>query len=333
MKNKELVELLLKHYEKKCPEVLDFFYIFSKLSCEYFTMGEICFDEDIEIEYEKMDIKETISLVRKFLNSVDKKYLEIFNNCLNDGTFDMFLPEDDLVKRPKDPIITPKPQANINIPINYTIQDGTVIVHEFFHYLNDTEEYNVIREIFTEMISIYFEFRYYQFLIQKGYNEEIFYKNIYERTDNSLYCTYNLCATASILDVYHNTGDITSENIEFLEEKRNFYELKMEDIIKYYNEENFDENIIEFHDDIGYVIGTLLTFFALKQPKIYDIKMKYLNENINNLSFDEVLNVLNTKMDDYNIWIKENIEYLEKAQGEIYEQNNMYSGANRSRKN
>ena len=69
----------------------------------------------------------------------------------------MFLPEDDLVERPEEPITTPKPQSNINIPINYTIEDGAIIIHEFFHFLNETEEFSGIRDIFTEMISIYFE--------------------------------------------------------------------------------------------------------------------------------------------------------------------------------
>lgn len=331
MGNKEAIELCLEENEFFCPEVLDLFYIFSKLSNEYLTTAQNYFDEDIEIEYEEMHINETISLVREFLNNIDKKYLDIFNKSLNDGTFDMFLPEDDLVERPEEPITTPKPQSNINIPINYTIEDGAIIIHEFFHFLNETEEFSGIRDIFTEMISIYFEFRYYEFLIQKGYSSDVFYKNVYETIDNSLNCAYNLCSTSSILDIYHNTGDITLENIKLLDKNRNLYKENADSLIEYYNSEDFDEDILEFRIDVSYVVGTLLTFFALKHPKIYDIKMKHINENVNNISLKDILKILDTKIEDYNVWIKDSIKNLEKAQGEIYEQNYMYSRTYRSR--
>ena len=38
---------------------------------------------------------------------------------------------------------------------------------------NDSENFVGTREVYTEMISIYFELRYYQFLAQKGYEELI----------------------------------------------------------------------------------------------------------------------------------------------------------------
>ena len=71
MGNKEAIELCLEENEFFCPEVLDLFYIFSKLSNEYLTTAQNYFDEDIEIEYEEMHINETISLVREFLNNID----------------------------------------------------------------------------------------------------------------------------------------------------------------------------------------------------------------------------------------------------------------------
>ena len=331
MENRETIELCLEENEFFCPEVMNFFYFFVFIGNAYLNATEDFLDERLELKFDEMDIKETLNLVREFLANVDKKYLEVFDRSLSDGTFDLFLPEDDLVERPNEPVTTPKPQANINVPITYTIEDGAIIIHEFFHFLNDTDDLVGVREIFTEMISIYYEFRYYQFLLEKGYNSKIFYKEIYKRIDSTFCSAEKLCFTASVLDIYHNTGDINEQNIEFLDSYRNLYKSNMDSIIDYYQGENFEEEICRFRQNVSYVIGTLLTFFALKNPEIYDIKMKYINEKINELLIEDVLNILDTKLYKCPIWIEECVRNLKKALGEINEQDYSNSRTDRSR--
>lgn len=331
MDNRENIENYLEQNELVCPEVLDLFSIFNKIAKDYLTSSVEFFETEIELKYDRMDIKETIDLVSEYLESIDKKYLTLFHKYLNDGTFDLFLPEDDLYERSKSPVTLPKPEANISIPIQYNYDDGGAIVHEFFHYLNDTEDLVGVRDIFTEMISIYYEIRYYQFLNEKGYSNLCYYYEVYSRIDNSLDCAYNLCYNSAAFDIYHNTGDITKENIAFINKYRNLYSKNVDNIINFYNSEEFEENIDFFRESISYTIGTLLTFFALKIPKVYDIKMKYINENINDLSINDVLNILDTKFEEYPIWIEDCVRNLMKALGEIDEQDYSNSRTNRSR--
>lgn len=49
------------------------------------------------------------------------------------------------------------------------------------------------------------------------------------------------------------------------------------------------------------------------------------------MKIEELLKVLDTKITDYPIWIEEYVKNLEKALGEINEEDNLYSGSHRSR--
>lgn len=330
--NKQGIELDLQEIEELCPELLNLFHYFYEISNEYLeSVEDLLPEEHLEIEYSKMDIKESISFVKEFLSTIDKKYLDIFDKSLNDGTFELFLPEDDLVDRPDYPITTPMPQASINIPVSNTIEDGVIIIHEFFHYLNDSEDIIRVRDIFTEMISIYFELRYYQFLINKGYDDIALNNEIYDRIDNSFDSANTLCFSSSSLDIYNNTGNINRKNIRFIDKYRNLYENHIKNINEFKDDDEFVDIINEFRENLSYVIGTLLAFFALREPKVYDVKIKYINDNINTMKIEELLKVLDTKITDYPIWIEECVKNLEKALGEINEEDNLYSGSHRSR--
>ena len=332
MENRKAIEKELKTNEKVCPEIIDMFGIFGHMANDYLrAMNEILKDDFEDPYYENMDINTTLDLVREFLKLLDVKYLEIFEKSLFDGTFDLHLPEDDLIKRSEGAEVSPKPYACINLPVKYTIQDGATIVHEFFHYLNDSENFVGTREIYTEMISIYFELRYYQFLVEKGYDSIYFYNEIFERINSTCDSAYNLCDTNAILDVYYNTGDITKNNIKFLDRYRKIYRGNIKNILDFYSSEDFQEWINYYRIDVSYVLGTLLALLSLKEPKLYDIKMKYINDSINTLSINDVLKILEVNIDEYSIWIDECYNILEEAIGEIYEEDNVYSGTYGSR--
>lgn len=297
-KNKETIESILKYYEGIESELLDLFNTFATMAADFiYELYKIVSEE--EFVYKKMDIRDSIKLVREFLKDIDSNYLNIFDKSLSDGTFELFLPEDDLVKRPDEPITFPKPGATIYIPVQNNATDGSIIVHEFFHYLNDDNELIINRDIFTEMISIYFELRYCQYLDLKKINCNAFNKEVCERLDNSLIASDNLCFTSSALDIYHNTA--------------------------------FSEGISDFESDVSYVIGTLLAFYALKEPRVNDIKMKYINDNINSMQIEDVFNILDTSIEEYPKWIEACKEILKKAKSESYEESYSYSRTNRSR--
>ena len=332
MGHKESIEIELKIDDEIAPEILDLFGTLGHISNDYLHKISGLLKYDFEDPYyEEMDVRTTLNLAREFLYFVDQKYLEIFEKSLVDGTFDLHLPEDDLIERPLEPETSPKPNASICVPIKHTIEDGAVIIHEFFHYLNDDDDIVGSREIYTEMISIYFELRYYQFLIEKGYDDLYFYSEVFERISNTCDSAYNLYETNAILDIYYNTGDINNKNIKFLDKYRKIYKGKIKRIIEFYKDEEFEEYIMYYKTEISYVLGTLLAFMALNQSKLYDIKIKYINDNINTLSIKDVLNILEVNIEEYPIWIDRCAKYLKKAIGVVYEESNMYSGAYGSR--
>ena len=96
----------------------------------------------------------------------------------------------------------------------------------------------------------------------------------------------------------------------------------------------YDDQVIElegFPLDLSYVISTLLTVMLLKEPKVSDIKVKYINDNLYNFTFTDVLDNLNTKLEEYPIWINESAILLSEVVGEICDEIDMYSRSNRSR--
>lgn len=331
--NKEAIEDVLKCYELECSELLDIAGNFSIISTDFvIQLDEVLPETGFNFEYEYIDIKDTIKLVQEFLSSIDKKYLDIFNKSLVDGTFELFLKEDDLIERPDYPITSFKPQPIIYIPVLNNMSDGLIIVHEFFHYLNDKEQLVGVRKIFTEMISIYFELRFGQFLSNKGISTSAFYKEVCERLENVAISCDNLYFTSAVLDIYHNTGEIKRKNIKFLDKYRQVYDYSQNDILGFYQDIDFIDGINEFSSDVSYVLGTLLSFKALKDPIVSDVKMKYINDNINEMTIKDVLLTLETDFDEYLEWIEECINNLKKAKGEVYEKSYSYSRTNCSRK-
>ena len=278
-----------------------------------------------------MGIEKTLELVREFLENIDKNYLDIFNKALYDGSFDLFLPEDDLIERPNYGITFSKPKANINVPIYNTVKDGAVIVHEFFHFLNDDGHYNVVTELFTEMISIYFELRYVMFLIDKGYADVNLSKILYDRIDDSYGAANSLFGSSAVLDIYNKTGKVNYGNFKFINKyvdtyKGNYILIRETNKIK-----NLYESLESFESNISYLFGTLLSIMAIEETMIYDLKMKYINDNINSFNIEDVLNNLNVKLEEYDSWIGLCVDKLMKALENIYGENYCDSGTYRSR--
>lgn len=327
--NKNIIEENLIYIEDICPELLDLFGIISQISVKYLSSIRDFVDDEEQLEFDKINVDDSINLVREYLSSIDKKYCEEFDMLLRTGVFDIYLPEDDYFEHPEGALTTPKPQAEIFIPITYSLLDTITIIHEFFHYTNDVEDELIgSREVFTEMISIYFEFRFMEFLIKKGYDSLNMDKLVYDRLNATFDSANNLSFNSCIFDIYHNTGNINKENIKFVDKFRDAYEKNTEYILDYYEDSEQLSQVKYFINDLGYVIGTLLVINALKEPEISDIRMNYINKNISKLSFYDILNILDVKIEEYPNWIMECYLKLEEAVGKIYEEDNLYSGSN-----
>ena len=331
-KRSKIIEKRLKKYDKKCPELESLYNYFAQIAIDYISgLSEVLPEEYKNLEYDEMSSEITLKLVREFLENIDKNYLKLFDKCISDGTFDLFLPEDDLIERPDSPMTFLKPNSNINIPIKDTIRDGSVIVHEFFHFLNDDGYYSVVKELFAEMISIYFELRFGMFLIEKGYNNINFSKMLYERLADSYGAADALFVSSAILDIYNKTGKITYGNYRFIKNYIDTYDGNYTIIRESYKKGNLKEIFSEYEDNISYLFGTLISIMAIEEPKIYDLKMKYINDNISSFSIEDVLYNLDVKLDEYDSWIGLCVDKLDKALENIYGENYCNSGSYGSR--
>jgi len=331
-KSDKIIKKYLKKYDKKCPDLTMLYNYLAQIAIDYIEgVAEILPEETLKQKYEIMDIEKTLELVREFLESIDKNYLNIFKKCLSDGTFDLFLPEDDLIERPGYPITFPKPKANINVPICNNIKDGAVIIHEFFHFLNDDNKYHITTELFTEMISIYFELRYVIFLIEKGYDNVNLSKLLYERIDDSKEAANSLFGSSAVLDIYNKTGKVNYGNYKFINKYVDTYKGNHILIRETKKIKNISQSLDSFESDISYLFGTLISIMAIEEHKVYDLKMKYINDNINSFSIKDVLYNLDVKLEEYESWIGLCVDKLEKSLENIYGENYCDSRTYRSR--
>lgn len=125
--------------------------------------------------------------------------------------------------------------------------------------------------------------------------------------------------------------DFLCELSEIIPEEGFQFDYNKDDLLSFYHDPDFIDGILDFSSDVSYVIGTLLSFDALKETSISDIKMKYINDNVNRMQIKEVLQVLDTDFDRYQKWIEACKDNLKRAMGELYEESYSYNRSNRSR--
>lgn len=332
MKNKENEQAIieyLKEAEIFCPELSDLIFDITLMASDYLNVFQHLLSEDLnELEYESMEITETVSLVKKFLGSIDASYEKKFDRSLTDGTFDIFHKENLENDRLDYPICQESGRTTINLPIQNTIADGAVIIHEFMHYTNSNFKNIGTREVFTELISIYWELRYYQFLSKIGYGDIHFKQELYERLDDTFNAANNVVFSGSALDIYHNTGNINRNNIKFMDKYRRLYRQNTNNIIDFISEDSFGESVYDFHYDTGYLLGAVIAVNLLKEPKLNDIRIKYINENLDSLSINDVFKTLNLDIKDSYKWIDNCAEIIKSLEGVVYEDYNSNSRAN-----
>ena len=332
MKKEDVLKNYINLLKELCPELIDLIYPITEIANEYLENFNEVFDLETEfIIDEDISINHNINLVREFLSKFDPRYLDKFNLSLESGIFDMYdINSGD--REIKESIALENEQHySIAIPLQNKISDGANIVHEFLHYLNYENNDNIVRYIFSELISVYTELKYLKFLSEKGYSDIYYKKEIYDRLENTFSASLNCGLTGATLDIYNNTGDITIETVTKVNDYRKIYSNNLENIINFPEEDEFEEAINDFDYDAGYVLGGLLAIYLLREPLLSDIKIKYLNENVNKMSIDNVLYLLDVKINEYPVWIKYCLENIKEIRGDLFEQINCNSRTDRSR--
>lgn len=118
---------------------------------------------------EKVDGLTSISLVREFLSTLGSNYTDLFDESFRNGSFGY---EDVINDKSDMPLYKAgllKNNKYYNVGFKGNILDGYSLVHEFFHYLNISK--SNFADLFSELISIYMENKYLDFLETKGHSK------------------------------------------------------------------------------------------------------------------------------------------------------------------
>lgn len=224
------------------------------------------------------------------------------------------------------------------------------IVHEFFHSTsikdkNNNFETNICESL-SEMISIYFEFNFIKWMIQKGHNENKFLSTYYERYINTtnkkaLHFFLNQTIflykkiTEGILDESsYKTGtyicsrnyfmNICKKASLFLENEKN-REKQMQDF-RYLKEER--KPLFTAHIQARYIIGAPLAYhLSCSKDPLMPQKMLSFVEEINSISLINSLQKINLSLTEIEKLNYTNI--MESMQAEILDINKIPNNDNK----
>ena len=218
----------------------------------------------ITLKYEQ-DVyeTETIDLVFEFLNCIDKKYSQSFNQSIIDGSF-AFLDSNENLENLSDHSYIKQNKKLYDVLLNNNITDGERIVHEFFHYLNNKKYLSL--PYFSELISIYMENEYLDFIKTKGYSKtDIATTRLYRYLDYNYVCN-KLYYDSIFLNLKKELGYIDESTYQFINEYKeslNFPDISQNKYIAKLR--NIAKNINKFNPDVSYryFFGTAYSSYLL----------------------------------------------------------------------
>lgn len=273
---------------------------------------------------EKVSKTESLDLVIKFLSSLNDNYLENFKQAINNGGF--------IFENSSKVNGSYCEDGKCIIDLKGAIIDSTVILHEYFHLLNN--ENSKLAPIFTEAVSIYMENKFLDFLIETGYSRldvakirMIRYFNFYRTNDE-------LSFKVPFLNLKKKLGHLDEDSYIFISrysKELNFPNMPKENFL--YFLEHLDE-VIQKEDKDGkefepdyifqYYLGTAYSSYLLMQDNSLD-KVLALNEymmqptEITNI--ETAFKILGIRNKDDMSFIEATNEYYQK-EALIYKNNN-----------
>ena len=242
---------------------------------------------------------DTIQIVKEFLGSINPEYPNKLEEFLNNGVIRL-AEEDDEEKDLNylDQVYgrDNKTYLDIKLTLNHNLEDAFALTHEFMHSTNLSDDSSVDRFLFTEGISVLYEFLLYDFLKTK---------NI-KKSDNVL-------VMINIINHIIDRCDYLKANLELIEDNiNNIKRLDEIDIADEESDESFYDDVDEMYknliDDVKYTFSGLISVLCF-----YNYKNGLISiENIE--SFNESIKTSENQESLRNIFISlPNIEDIKKA--------------------
>ncbi len=217
----------------------------------------------------------TIDLVTSFLDSLGGEYCSYFDKSFRNGTFGFCNSSEQANQKWGNYSYINGDNKLYDVLLNNNIADGKNIIHEFFHYLN-LDAYRS-SAVFSELISIYMENKYLDFLSQNGYSKkDIATSKLFRYLDYNVVCT-NLYQESLILMLKEKIGYIDEDSYQFItdyKEQLSFPEMSKKEYISLLKNiaSNIrltnNDNSVKFKPDISYryFFGTVYSSCLLNNP-------------------------------------------------------------------
>lgn len=300
-------------------------------------------------------------IARNEIEKINPNYLEKFDELIDSGRLEFFLKEKNITIKESNDYKKLSEIENseedirydsvcsyteddyfIDIARTYNYDDVFMLIHEFIHSTNASENIGEYRYILTEFFSIYFEMYAQRNILESGINPSEL--DIFDRIKDTGKISKEIVKYDLAFMAYNLFGNVKEDSYEDLEKYHIVSSTKEEfesvciNLLKYfdyqkivYNNENKEFNLYNYRKHISklfssgyrYLFGTLFACYLLENGN--KDKVVWLNDHINdeeikNMNFIDVLKIIGIDLTDENI----NKKLVDGAQN-YYENLNKYS--------
>lgn len=281
-------------------------------------------------------------IARNEIEKINPNYLEKFDELIDSGRLEFFLKEKNITIKESNDYKKLSEIENseedirydsvcsyteddyfIDIAREYNYNDVLMLIHEFIHSTNASENIGEYRYILTEFFSIYFEMLSQKDLLENGINTSEL--DIFDRIKDTGMISKKIVKYDLAFMAYNLFGNVKEDSFEDLEKYHIVSSTKEEfesvciNLLKYfdyqkivYNNENKEFNLYNYRKCISklfssgyrYLFGTLFACYLLENGN--KDKIVWLNDHINdeeikNMNFIDVLKIIGIDLTDENI--------------------------------
>lgn len=281
-------------------------------------------------------------IARNEIEKINPNYLEKFDELIDSGRLEFFLKEKNITIKESNDYKKLSEIENseedirydsvcsyteddyfIDIARTYNYDDVLMLIHEFIHSTNASENIGEYRYILTEFFSIYFEMYAQRNILESGINPSEL--DIFDRIKDTGKISKEIVKYDLAFMAYNLFGNIKENSYKDLKKYHIVSSTKEEfesvciNLLKYfdyqkivYNNENKEFNLYNYRKHISklfssgyrYLFGTLFACYLLENGN--KDKVVWLNDHINdeeikNMNFIDVLKIIGIDLTDENI--------------------------------
>lgn len=274
---------------------------------------------NIELNYSKNSLNETISLVQAFFEKYDININ--INQMIENKTLKLIQNSEKLTdkfygnKLDGMSYYDENGARVVEVILDGTIYDAIIIIHELMHYFNQpNDQRNEVSDLLTESISYGMELIFCEELKNTEYEKDsqLHFKCLEKVLYNFAYNSYYIY---KIVYLYKIKGDITEEKYNELFDDGSYLSTM----------DKFDEYIDEkgsIFYDTWYILGLPLAIYFFEQYKKDHSTIQYikdLNDNINDKNLEQCFSLINiNSVSEFKEKIKESVESFKQYLDHIY---------------